>query len=63
MIDELVLPSEASAIDAARAPIEVAEITGRRFVDSLDVSGQVPIPNIAFEAVPVVAEVALHSVY
>jgi hypothetical protein len=39
VIDELVLPSEALAIDAAGAPIEVAEIAGRRLVDSLDVSG------------------------
>lgn len=38
VIDELVLPGEALAIDAARAPIEVAEIAGRRLVDSLDVS-------------------------
>jgi hypothetical protein len=39
VIDELVLPSEALVIDAARAPIEVAEIARRRLVDSLDVSG------------------------
>jgi hypothetical protein len=39
VIDELVLPSEALATDAARAPIEVAEIAGRRLVDSLDVPG------------------------
>jgi hypothetical protein len=39
VIDELVLPSEALGIDAARAPIEVAEIARRRLVDSLDVSG------------------------
>jgi hypothetical protein len=61
VIDQLILPSEAPAIDAARAPIEVAEIAGRRLVDSLDVSGQVTIPSIAFDAVPIVAEVALHS--
>jgi len=39
VIDELVLPSEALAIDAARALMEVAQIAGRRLVDSLDVSG------------------------
>ena len=39
VINELILPSEALAIYAARAPIEVAEIAGRRLVDSLDVSG------------------------
>jgi hypothetical protein len=39
VVDELVLSSEALTIDAARAPIEVAKIAGRRLVDSLDVPG------------------------
>jgi hypothetical protein len=36
MINKFVLPGETLAVDAARAPVEVAEESGRSFVDTFD---------------------------